>query len=95
MLSLRRTPFSSMTANFLAQPFLSWLAERTMGDRLNLSGGADRFVWRETTFGVHEVGCEDGVYQSGFPQSGLSCNCDQEMKHTTKIDGIAYPRRSH
>lgn len=62
MLSLRRTPFSSMTAEFLAQRFLSWLAERTMGDGLNLGGGADRFVWRETAFGVHEMGCEDGVY---------------------------------
>lgn len=46
-----------------------------MRNSLNLGGGANGLLRGETTLGVDQVGCEDGVDQSRLAQTSLSCEC--------------------
>lgn len=41
-------------------------------DGLNLGRGADRLIWGEATLRIDEVGCEDGVDESGLSETGLT-----------------------
>jgi hypothetical protein len=43
-----------------------------MRNSLNLGGGAHGLIGGKTTLGVDQVGCEDGVDQGGFTQTGLT-----------------------
>lgn len=43
-----------------------------MRNSLDLGGGADGLLRGETTLGVDQVGCEDGVDKGGFAQAGLT-----------------------
>lgn len=43
-----------------------------MRNGLNLGRRAHGLVGGKTTLGVDQVGCEDGVDQGGFAQTGLS-----------------------
>jgi hypothetical protein len=38
-----------------------------VGHGLDFGGAADWLIWLQTTLAVHEVGCEDGVDEGGFP----------------------------
>jgi hypothetical protein len=43
-----------------------------MRNSLDLGSGTDGLLRGETTLGVDQVGCEDGVDQGGFTQTGLT-----------------------
>jgi hypothetical protein len=75
MLSLRRTPFSSMTVGSLEDEVTDG-TERppTMGNSLDLRGRPYGFVGGQATFRVDEVRGEDSVNQSGFPKTCLACS---------------------
>lgn len=51
---------------------LTNVAQRTMGNRLDFGGGADRFVGSQTTLGVDQMRSKDGVDQSRFSETGLA-----------------------
>lgn len=40
---------------------------------LDLGGSANLLGWGETTLGVDEVGCEDGVDEGGLSKTSLAC----------------------
>jgi len=44
-----------------------------MRDGLDLGCASNRLIRLQTAFAVHEVGCEDGVNEGGFAQTGLTC----------------------
>ena len=50
-----------------------------MGGGLDFGGAADWLLWGDAALGVEEMGCEDGVDESGFAQTGLTCNCTIRM----------------
>jgi hypothetical protein len=43
-----------------------------VGDGVDLSGAADRFVGHKATLALHQVGSEDGVDEGGFAETSLS-----------------------
>ena len=49
-----------------------------MRDWVDLGGAADIFGGCQTTLGVNEMGCEDGVDESRLSEASLSCSgiCD-------------------
>lgn len=44
-----------------------------VGDWVDLGGAADGLVGREAAFAVDQVGGEDGVYEGGLAEAGLTC----------------------
>lgn len=78
MFNLRRTPFSSITSNDLAnhRPWhrTNVVAKRTVRGRLDLGCRTDGLIRSETTLGIDQVGGENGVDQSRFSKTGLACS---------------------
>lgn len=78
MFNLRRTPFSSITSNDLANhpPWhrTNVVAKRTVRGRLDFGGRTDGLIRSETTLGIDQVGSENGVDQSRFSKTGLACS---------------------
>lgn len=48
------------------------MVTRTMRNSLDLGGRAHGLIGGETSLGVDQVGCEDGVDQSRFAQTSLT-----------------------
>ena len=55
-----------------------------MRDGLDLSCASNRFIWLQTTFAVHEVGCEDGVDECGFAETSLTCK--ERVSDGSRVD---------